>query len=100
MIWNTLASVACMPTSAAPTAACFLPGSDFNVVSIGSESALYSWRLTGELETRAACSSPTALGLSVNQLTGGAQVVAVGGSAGTVDIFTDTSHRAFTLRAA
>ena len=97
---NTLASVACMPTSAAPTAACFLPGSDFNVVSIGSESALYSWRLTGELETRAACSSPTALGLSVNQLRGGAQVVAVGGSAGTVDIFTDTSHRAFTLRAA
>ena len=52
----------------------------------------------GELETRATCSSPTAMGLAITRLPSGAQVIAVGGSAGTVDIFTDTSHRAFTLR--
>lgn len=97
---NMLGSVACLPTAAPPTAVCFEPGSDFSLVSVGAESALYSWRLTGELETRAACSSPSALGLAVQRLPGGHQkVIAVGGSTGSVDVFTDTSHRAFTLRA-
>ena len=98
---NTRAVVACMPTAAAPLAAAFEPGSDFHVVSIGAESGLYHWRLTGELETRATCSSPTALGLAISGKVGGKesgqQVIAVGGSAGTVDVFTDLSHRAFTL---
>jgi hypothetical protein len=96
---NTYAAVACLPTAAAPLAACFEPGSDFHLVSIGAEPGLYHWQLTGELETRATCSSPSALGLAISKLPGGGDpVIAVGGSAGTVDLFTDTSHRAFTLR--
>ena len=46
---NTLSSVACMPTAAAPTAVSFEPGSDFHLVSTGAESGVYHWRLTGEL---------------------------------------------------
>jgi cytochrome c len=49
---NTLAAVACMPTAAAPLAACFEPSSDFHLVSVGADDGLYHWRLTGELETR------------------------------------------------
>lgn len=95
---NTNACVACMPTAAAPLAVCFEPGSDFHLVSVGAEPGLYRWALTGELETRATCSSPSALGLAVSKRADGAKTIAVGGSGGTVDIFaTDTSHRAFTL---
>ena len=65
---------------------------------MGAEPGLYRWRLTGELETRATCSSPSALGLASARLPGGAKVIAVGGSAGTVDIFTDTAFPTFTLR--
>ena len=94
---NTRAVVACMPTAAAPLAAAFEPGSDFHIISIGAECGLYHWRITGELETRATCSSPTALGLAISHPSGGARTIAVGGSAGTVDIFRETSHRALTL---
>lgn len=94
---NTRACIACMPTAAAPLAAAFEPASDFHIVSVGAESGLYHWRLTGELETRATCSSPTALGLAISKPADGDATIAVGGSAGTVDIFTDQSHRAFTL---
>ena len=95
---NTNACVACMPTAAAPLAVCFEPGSDFHLVSVGAEPGLYRWALTGELETRATCSSPSALGLAVSRRSDGAKTIAVGGSSGTVDIFSaDTSHRAFTL---
>jgi THO complex subunit 6 len=94
---NTYAAVACMPTAAPPLAARFEPSSDFHFVSVGAESGLYRWRLTGELETRATCSSPSALGLAASARPGGAKAIAVGGSAGTVDVFEDTSHRAFTL---
>ena len=90
---NTLASVACMPTAAAPLACSFEPGSDFHIVSTGAEAGLYHWRLTGELETRATCSSDSALGLAISKRGG----VAVGGSAGTIDVFYERSHRAFTL---
>jgi len=96
---NTYAAVACLPTAAAPLAACFEPGSDFHLISVGAEPGLYQWQLTGVLETRATCSSPSALGLAISKLPNTReQVIAVGGSGGTVDIFTDTSHRAFTLR--
>ena len=94
---NTYNAVAAMPTAAPPLAACFEPHSDFHFVSVGAESALYRWRLTGELETRAICSSPSCLGLAVAPRPGGAKAIAVGGSAGTVDVFTDTSHREYTL---
>ena len=94
---NTNACVACMPTAAAPLAVCFEPGSDFHLVSVGAESGLYRWTLTGELETRATCSSPSALGLAVSKRPGATKAIAVGGSAGSVDLFADTSHRAFTL---
>ena len=94
---NTNACVACMPTAAAPLAVCFEPGSDFHLVSVGAEPGLYRWTLTGELETRATCSSPSALGLAVSKRPGGTKAIAVGGSQGTVDVFADTSHRAFTL---
>ena len=94
---NTLASVACMPTAAAPLACTFEPGSDFHLLSVGAEAGLYHWKLTGELETRATCSSPSALGLATARTPAGTRVIAVGGSAGTVDIFNDPSHRAFTL---
>ena len=96
---NTHAAVACLPTAAAPLAACFAPASDFHVISVGAEPGLYHWHLTGELETRATCSSPSALGLAISKASSGAeQLIAVGGSAGTVDVFTDTSHKAFTMR--
>jgi len=94
---NTRACVACMPTAAAPTAAAFEPGSDYHIISIGAESGLYHWTLTGELETRGTCSSSSALGLAIGKTANGTTPIAVGGAAGTVDIFTDTSHRAFTL---
>lgn len=67
---------------------------------MGAECGLYNWKLTGELETRATCSSASALALATSRIPGSAdgKMVAVGGSEGTVDIFVDTSHRAFTLR--
>lgn len=95
---NSCAVVACMPTAAAPLACCFEPGSDFHLVSVGAEPGLYHWRLTGELETRATCSSPSALGLAIGRRrSDDTRVIAVGGSEGTVDMFQETSHRAFTL---
>ena len=39
-----------------------------------------------------------ALGLATAQTPGGNNVIAVGGSEGTIDLFADPSHRAFTLR--
>ena len=75
------------------------PQSDFHLLSVGAESGLYRWTVTGELETRVTCSSPSALGLAVSRRPGEvAKAIAVGGSAGTVDVFHDPSYRAFTLR--
>ena len=66
---------------------------------MGAESALYSWKLTGELQTRASTSSATtyALALRPSNGGGGPHTVAVGGSAETVDVFIDPSHRAYAL---
>eukprot|EP00967_Tisochrysis_lutea_P063164 scaffold81391_cov44-Tisochrysis_lutea.AAC.2 len=57
----------------------------------------YNWSLTGELHTRALCSSPSVYALSARRFEGRGVVVAAGGSADGVDIFMDTSHRAYTL---
>uniref|UniRef100_A0A7S4ET24 Guanine nucleotide-binding protein subunit beta-like protein n=1 Tax=Chrysotila carterae TaxID=13221 RepID=A0A7S4ET24_CHRCT len=94
---RSLACVGCLPTSAPPQAVAFLPHSDARLVSIGAEKSVYTWKVTGELETRAACSSPSAFALAARAGADGDVTVAVGGFAPAVDIFYDMSHKAVSL---
>ena len=55
---NTLSILAALPTAAAPQAVCFEAGSDSKLLSVGAESALYHWSVTGSLLKRAPCLSP------------------------------------------
>ena len=78
-------------------AVCFEPGSDFRFLSVGAEPGLYSWDLSGEIASRASCSSPSIFSVATMALPSGGQLVAAGGSACTIDLFTDPSHRTVTL---
>ncbi|KAL1518734.1 hypothetical protein AB1Y20_003019 [Prymnesium parvum] len=94
---QTLACVACMPTAAPPQAVCFEAASEFRFFSVGAEPGLYSWDLSGHLDSRATCSSPSVFSVAAAALPGGGQIVAAGGVDCTVDLFTDPSHRAVTI---
>ena len=88
---NTLSCVAVLPTAAAPQAVCFEAGSDSQLLSVGAESALYHWSVTGSLLNRAPCRVPSAFALAVHRQESGAQLVAVGGAAPAIDLFVDTA---------
>lgn len=96
---HTFACIACLPTASAPQAVCFQPGTDSHVISVGAESNLYHWRVTGELQTRAACSSPSVFGLAAQKSAHNPNehMVVVGGMSAKLDVFTDFSHRAFSM---
>ena len=84
--------------AAAPQAVAFMPGSDSQLVSVGAEACVYHWKITGALQTRAACSSPSAFSLATRPLDDGGCLAAVGGVGGTVDLFYDMSFSQFTVK--
>ena len=94
---NTLSILAALPTAAAPQAVCFEAGSDSKLLSVGAESALYHWSVTGSLLKRAPCRVPSAFALAAHRQESGAQLVALGGAAPAIDLFVDTSHRACSI---
>ena len=65
-----------MPTAAAPQAVCFEPSSDFRFFSVGAEPGLYAWDLSGEIASRACCSSPSVFSVATMARPGGGQLVA------------------------
>jgi len=95
---NTLTCLACLPVTAPPQAVCFQPGVDSQgVLSVGAETALYNWCITGELQTRATVSCASAFALAARNLGGCDCLVAVGGVGNMMDVFCDMSHPAFSL---
>ena len=77
---------------------CFEPGAKASLLSVGAESGMYHWSVTGKLQTRAVCSSPSAFALAARR-SGGASssVVAVGGASRTIDIFCELTHPAYSI---
>ena len=67
----------------------------YQVVSAGSEPALYHWSIGGTLVSKVAASAPSIFAIAYNAAP---RVLATGGYASTVDVFTDFNARAFTLR--